>query len=122
MEWDDFTNNGILYCDFYSGKTGIAMDANFAESLDSNDILKLPQELEFADALQKAIPTKLTIGLTCWKLASVDYQQVLILNSTVLTTFKTCNLKRETGTAISSLPINIQGRVQRCRRNRSPRD
>jgi len=73
-------NNGVMYCDFNCGKPGIATDANLAESVDSNNVLKLPHELDFTDALRKAIPTKLTIGLTCVTLASLVYKQVLILS------------------------------------------
>ena len=62
------------------GSRGLRRMRTWAESVDSNNVLKLPHELDFTDALRKAIPTKLTIGLTCVTLASLVYKQVLILS------------------------------------------
>jgi len=53
VECDDCKNTGIQYCDFKGGKPGITMDGNFAEYLlaDSNNVLPLPEELDFTDAV-----------------------------------------------------------------------
>ena len=53
MECDDCKNTGIQYCDNKGGKPGITMDGNFAEYLlaDSNNVLPLPEELDFMDAV-----------------------------------------------------------------------
>ena len=53
MECNDCKNTGIQYCDFKGGKPGITMDGNFAEYLlaDSYNVLPLPKELDFTDAV-----------------------------------------------------------------------
>jgi D-arabinose 1-dehydrogenase-like Zn-dependent alcohol dehydrogenase len=67
VDCDDCKNTGIQYCDHKGGKPGITMDGNFAEYLlaDSNNVLPLPEELDFTDAVHISIPILLLLSLTC---------------------------------------------------------